>query len=84
MRKWAVGALSIAPIALKRGDEQRGSISALVQTPTGSVVKVKAGQYVGINNGKVTRVDDNYLLINETLPDGLGCWNQRNVKLALK
>ncbi|HDV5608459.1 TPA: fimbrial protein, partial [Vibrio cholerae] len=23
-------------------------------------------------------------LINETLPDGLGCWNQRNVKLALK
>ncbi|MDJ1478828.1 hypothetical protein QBX67_28100, partial [Bacillus sp. LS15-K4] len=33
---------------------------------------------------KVTRVDDNYLLINETLPDGLGCWNQRNVKLALK
>ncbi|MGL6171504.1 MAG: pilus assembly protein PilP, partial [Vibrio sp.] len=25
-----------------------------------------------------------YLLINETLPDGLGCWNQRNVKLALK
>ncbi len=61
-----------------------GSISALVQTPAGSVVKVKAGQYVGINNGKVTRVDDNYLLINETLPDGLGCWNQRNVKLALK
>lgn len=61
-----------------------GSISALVQTPAGSVVKVKTGQYVGINNGKVTRVDDNYLLINETLPDGLGCWNQRNVKLALK
>ncbi|MGL4829275.1 MAG: pilus assembly protein PilP [Vibrio sp.] len=61
-----------------------GSISALVQTPAGNVIKVKAGQYVGINNGKVTRVDDNYLLINETLPDGLGCWNQRNVKLALK
>lgn len=61
-----------------------GSVSALVQTPNGNVVKVKAGQYVGNNNGKVTRVHGNYLLINETLPDGLGCWNQRNVKLALK
>ncbi|QSA19722.1 pilus assembly protein PilP, partial [Vibrio furnissii] len=57
---------------------------ALVQTPQGSVMKIKAGQYLGLNNGRVTRVADDYLLIKETLPDGLGCWNQRNVKLALK
>ncbi|MCG3739681.1 pilus assembly protein PilP [Vibrio cincinnatiensis] len=61
-----------------------GSISALVQTPSGTVVNVKAGQYLGLNNGRITRVADDYLLIKETLPDGLGCWNQRNVKLALK
>lgn len=61
-----------------------GAVSALVQTPQGKVVNVKAGQYLGLNHGKVIRVDSNYLLINETLPDGLGCWNQRNVKLALK
>lgn len=61
-----------------------GQISALVQTPTGNVVRVNAGHYIGLNNGKVTRVTDKYLQINETLPDGLGCWNKRNVKLALK
>ncbi|NAW67894.1 fimbrial protein [Vibrio sp. V27_P1S3P104] len=61
-----------------------GHISALIQTPNGTVVNVKAGQYIGLNNGRITRVADNYLLIKETLPDGLGCWNQRNVKLALK
>lgn len=61
-----------------------GQISALVQTPEGAVVRVNAGHYIGLNNGKVTRVTEKYLQINETLPDGLGCWNKRNVKLALK
>lgn len=61
-----------------------GQISALVQTPKGNVVRVNAGHYIGLNNGKVTRVTDKYLQIKETLPDGLGCWNKRNVKLALK
>ncbi|MDA0128807.1 pilus assembly protein PilP [Vibrio sp. MarTm2] len=61
-----------------------GRVSALVQTPEGNVVKVSSGQYIGLNNGKVTHVADDYLKINETLPDGLGCWNKRSVKLALK
>ncbi|KIE19566.1 fimbrial protein [Vibrio sinaloensis] len=61
-----------------------GRVSALVQTPDGNVVKVSSGQYIGLNNGKVTHVADDYLKINETLPDGLGCWNKRSVKLALK
>ncbi|NOI16173.1 pilus assembly protein PilP [Vibrio hepatarius] len=61
-----------------------GQVSALVQTPKGNVVRVNAGHYIGLNNGKVTRVTDKFLQINETLPDGLGCWNKRNVKLALK
>lgn len=61
-----------------------GSIAGLVQTPAGSVVKIKNGQFIGLNNGKVTKVTSQYVLINETLPDGLGCWHKRNVKLALK
>tara|TARA_Y100001956_G_scaffold81093_1_gene97758 strand:- start:1816 stop:2328 length:513 start_codon:yes stop_codon:yes gene_type:complete len=61
-----------------------GRVSALVQTPEGNVVKVNSGQYIGLNNGKVAYVAESYLKINETLPDGLGCWNKRSVKLALK
>lgn len=60
------------------------SVSGLVQAPNGTVYKVKPGQYLGRNNGKVTHVSHNYLLINETLPDGLGCWQKRKVKLALR
>ncbi|WP_105902876.1 pilus assembly protein PilP [Vibrio gangliei] len=62
----------------------KGSISGLVQTPQGTLVEVLAGEYVGLNNGKVAEVTPQFILIKETLPDGLGCWQQRNVKLALK
>ncbi|ELB2894691.1 pilus assembly protein PilP [Vibrio alginolyticus] len=60
------------------------TVSGLVQAPNGTVYKVKPGQYLGRNNGKVTHVSHSYLLINETLPDGLGCWQKRKVKLALR
>lgn len=62
----------------------QGQISGLVQTPKGTLVKVQPGEYVGLNNGKVAQVTPKFILIKETLPDGLGCWQQRNVKLALK
>lgn len=74
----------LSKLRLKGVMSSNGRVSALVQTPAGNVVKVNAGQYIGVNNGKVTRVTAKYLQINETLPDGLGCWNKRNVKLALK
>ncbi|NIY92790.1 pilus assembly protein PilP [Vibrio diazotrophicus] len=60
------------------------STSALILTPEGKLAYVAKGQYIGINHGKVSEVTKQYLLIKETLPDGLGCWNQRSIKLALK
>jgi type IV pilus assembly protein PilP len=74
----------ISKLQLKGVMGSAQQISALIQTPSGQVVKVGKGQFVGLNNGRVTRVTSKYLLINETLPDGLGCWSKRNVKLALK
>jgi type IV pilus assembly protein PilP len=60
------------------------NVSGLVQAPNGTVYPIKPGQYLGRNNGKVTHVSQRYLTINETLPDGLGCWQKRKVKLALR
>ncbi|PTP85685.1 fimbrial protein [Vibrio splendidus] len=60
------------------------SVFGLVQTPKGNVVNIKKGQFIGLNNGRVTKVTSQYVQINETLPDGLGCWHKRNVRLALK
>ncbi|HAS62517.1 MAG TPA: fimbrial protein [Vibrio sp.] len=75
---------SLDKLSLKGVMSRGGHHSALVQTPSGQIVKVTAGQYVGLNNGKVGKVTASYIQVNETLPDGLGCWIRRNVKLALK
>ncbi len=74
----------ISKLRLKGVMGSSGSISGLIQTPNGSVMKVKVGQYMGLNHGKVTRIENKYVLVKETIPDGLGCWQRRNVKLALR
>ncbi|MBD1576822.1 MULTISPECIES: pilus assembly protein PilP [Vibrio] len=63
---------------------RENNISGLVQTPTGNVLKIQKGEYMGLNNGQVSEVSSQYIVVKETLPDGLGCWQQRSVKLALK
>ncbi len=60
------------------------SRTALIQTPHGQVAHLKKGQRIGMNHGQLSEINRQYLLIKETLPDGLGCWSQRSVKLALK
>lgn len=74
----------LAKLRLKGVMSRNDKVSALIQTPTGRLITVNAGQFIGVNNGKVTKVTAEYVQINEPLPDGLGCWNQRSVKLALK
>ncbi|MCL9775581.1 pilus assembly protein PilP [Vibrio methylphosphonaticus] len=58
-------------------------LTGLLQLPNRQLVKVTAGQYIGENNGQIKQVTSEGLIINETLSDGLGCWFQRQVKLAL-
>ncbi|MGF1779124.1 pilus assembly protein PilP [Vibrio nomapromontoriensis] len=58
-------------------------LTGLLQLPNRQLVKVSAGQYIGENNGQIKQVTPDSLIVNETLSDGLGCWFQRQVKLAL-
>lgn len=59
-------------------------VSALIATPEGRLTYVSRGQYIGSNHGRVVTIRDQYVLVKETLPDGLGCWTQRSVKLTLQ
>jgi type IV pilus assembly protein PilP len=57
---------------------------ALIETPSGQVVKVGRGEFIGLNSGQITHVTSKYLQLKETIPDGMGCWSRRSVRLALK
>lgn len=56
---------------------------ALIYTPEGQLFKIREGHYIGLNSGKVLRVSQKSIEIEEVLPDGVGCWLKRSVTLPL-
>ncbi|MDD1795927.1 pilus assembly protein PilP [Enterovibrio makurazakiensis] len=60
-----------------------GSYWALVEAPDSTIHRVGIGRMMGNNRGRVDSISQHTLSITEHLPDGLGCWQVRNVRLAL-
>ncbi len=56
---------------------------ALLLAGDGNVYTVKEGDYLGLFNGQVASIDESGVLVSEWIPDGNGCWNQRDTKLVL-
>jgi len=55
----------------------------LIQTRDGVVHRVLGGNYIGQNDGRITKVDDSKISITEIVPDGLGGYMERSTFLAL-
>lgn len=60
-----------------------GEYWALVETPDQTLHQVSVGRVLGNNRGRVDSISQHTLSITEHLPDGLGCWQLRHVRLAL-
>lgn len=63
--------------------EFQGVRWGLVRAPDGIVYRVRQGNYMGQNYGKIQTVSDNKLVMTEIVPDGLGGWEERNASLAI-
>lgn len=57
---------------------------AIVQAPDGMVYRVKEGNYLGQNHGKILKLGEQKLEVLELVPDGLGGWQERQAALALQ
>lgn len=64
--------------------EKDGQIWGLVQAPDHTVHRVKPGNHLGQNYGKITRITENQIDLKEIIPNGLGGWVERDASLALK
>lgn len=64
--------------------EQKGQTWAVISAPDGSVTRVKVGNYMGQNYGRITRIDDYEITLTEIVPDGAGGWMERNAALAIE
>lgn len=56
---------------------------ALVKTPSSDIVRVRAGDYMGQNFGKIVRITEAGLELRELISDGLGGWEERMTSVAL-
>jgi type IV pilus assembly protein PilP len=61
-----------------------GSQFALIQTPEGSVLRVKIGNRVGDNYGEITKIEEAYLALEETVPVNDTTWAIREARLSLR
>ncbi len=66
------------------GTLKRGSSSwALVRMSDSTIHRVKPGNFLGQNHGKIVIVTESELEVTEIVPDGLGGWIERQAALAL-
>lgn len=52
--------------------QQNDTLWALVQTTDGTIQRVKPGNYLGLNHGKVEAVNPTTIRLIEVVPDGFG------------
>lgn len=60
-----------------------GEFYGLVREPTGGVHRVKIGDYMGQNYGRITGLSATNVELTEIVSDGVGGWQERNRVLNL-
>lgn len=82
-RDTPLSTLSLAQLEMKGSLTKGGQKHALIALPNGVVRQVARGDRLGEHHGRVMAVTRDHVAINQVLPDGLGCWQQRTVTLSI-
>ena len=56
---------------------------AIIRAPDGKIHRVKQGNYLGQNFGRIVEVSDTEVKIKETVQDSIGDWSERMSSLQL-
>lgn len=66
------------------GTLQQNKITfALILAPDNSLHRVKAGNYMGVNFGKITSVTDSEVQLTEVIEDSAGDWSEKRNSVTL-
>ena len=55
----------------------------LFKTNDGALHKATYGSYIGLFHGRISAISNETVTITELLPDGAGCWQQKETKLTM-
>jgi type IV pilus assembly protein PilP len=79
LEQFDVSQLSVIAVVWKTG-----SARALVEDPGGESYIIAKGTRIGKNDGTVTKIDDNLVVVNESYEDYLGNVTQKDVELRIR
>lgn len=63
--------------------EQTEEVWGIILNRDGTIYRVKVGNYLGLNHGKVIAILEDRIELSEIAKDGQGKWHQREASLAL-
>ncbi|MCG5534641.1 pilus assembly protein PilP [Ectothiorhodospira mobilis] len=63
--------------------EQDGTRWALIRTPEGVILRVREGNYMGQNHGRIEAITPASIRLTEIVPDGFGGYKERETTVAL-
>ena len=63
--------------------QQKKVMHALVKSPDNNLFRVKAGNYLGQNFGRVTAITETTIMLKEIVQDSSGSWEEKEQALQL-
>lgn len=60
-----------------------GSAEGLLKDPEGVIHRVRTGNYLGQNYGRITAIGEDHIEVVELIPNGTGGWMERQASISL-
>ncbi|OKY26799.1 MULTISPECIES: pilus assembly protein PilP [Thalassotalea] len=82
-RKQPLEKFAISDLSMRGTLGELGITWALVQASDSTLHRVAVGSYLGLYNGRITEVSQDKVKVVELIPDGAGCWVERETTVAM-
>jgi type IV pilus assembly protein PilP len=82
-RKQPLEKFSLSDLVMCGTLGELGVILALIEASDKTLHRVSVGSYVGLYHGRVTAVSQDKVKVLELVPDGAGCWVERETVVTM-
>lgn len=78
LEKYDISALRMVGVM-----HNQGLTWGIIKAPDNSIYRVRKGNYMGQNHGKIINIQESKIELREIVPDGMGGWIERPNKVLL-
>lgn len=82
-RKQPLEKFALDTLSMRGTLGELGIVWALIEASDKTIHQVTVGSYLGMYHGKITEVSEELIKVLELIPDGAGCWVERESVVSL-